>query len=152
MPVTVRRATAADAAAVADFNRRLALETEGKTLDPATLAAGVAALLADPHKGFYLVAEHDGAVAGQLGVTAEWSDWRNAWWWWIQSVYVRAESRRRGVFRALYEAVHRLAHEEGSVIGLRLYVEKDNRTAQDTYRRLGMAPMPFSLFDRRLAE
>lgn len=151
-PVTVRRATAADADTVAEYNRRLALETEGKTLDPATLAAGVAALLADPRKGFYLVSEEDGTVAGQLGITTEWSDWRNGWWWWIQSVYVRAESRRRGVFRVLYDEVGRLARADGSVIGLRLYVEKDNRAAQQTYRQFGMELMPFLMFDRWLGK
>ena len=105
MPWTVRAATPADAPLVIEFNRRLAEESEGKTLDPAVLGPGVRAALADPRKALYFLAEAEGSVAGQMMVTYEWSDWRNGWLWWIQSVYVRPEARRRGVFRALFEHV-----------------------------------------------
>ena len=104
---TVRRAGAADAPTVVDFNCRLAQESEGKTLDAAVLAPGVAAGLADPHKAAYFVAEEGTEVVGQLMLTREWSDWRNGWFWWIQSVYVREDWRRRGIFRLLYEHVQR---------------------------------------------
>src|SRR5437016_3340882 len=137
MPLTLRRATAADAAVIVDFNQRLAAETEGRPLDPAVLSAGVAAVLADPVRGLYFLAEADGAVVGQLMVTTEWSDWRNGWIWWIQSVYVRGEARRQGVFRALYEHVHAQALANPAVVGLRLYVERENLAAQQTYERLG---------------
>jgi len=100
---TVRRALPADAAVIVEFNRRLAAETEGKALDPHVLERGVAAGLADPHKTLYFVAEADGAVVGQLMLTKEWSDWRNGWIWWLQSVYVRADQRSRGIFRSLFE-------------------------------------------------
>src|SRR5205807_1377678 len=112
--------------------------TENKDLDPAVLSAGVAAMLDDSHKGRYFVAELDDTVVGQLGVTCEWSDWRNGNFWWIQSVYVAAEARRQGVFRALYEHLLEAARSDKSVIGVRLYVEHDNRIAQETYRRLRM--------------
>src|SRR6516225_7846783 len=115
MPLTVRRATPADAPHLVEYNRRMALETEGKTLDPAVLAAGVAAVLADPGRGAYYVGEDESGVVGQLMITLEWSDWRNAWLWWIQSVYVRADARRRGVFRALYEHVYEAARGDGQV-------------------------------------
>ena len=143
MPLTIRRAVAADVPVIVDFNLRLARESEHKELDPAVLTAGVVAALADPHKGPYFLAseacEHaDAPVLGQMQITAEWSDWRNGWLWWIQSVYVRPESRRRGVFRALYEHVSRTARADPEVIGLRLYVERDNHSAQQTYLRLGM--------------
>src|SRR5579885_3015090 len=134
MPLTVRRATPDDLAVIVDFNRRLAEESEGKALDRAVLTAGVAAALADPSgKGPYFLAEDGGEVVGQMQVTFEWSDWRNGWFWWIQGVYVRAGSRRRGVFRALYDHVSRAAREEPGVIGLRLYVERDNVAAQQAY-------------------
>ena len=120
MHATVRRAAPADAAIIAEFNRLLALESENVVLDPVKLAAGVAAVLADPVKGLYFVAEQDGQIVGQLGITSEYSDWRNGWQWWIQSVYVRPEYRRRGVFRALYAHVERLATEDPEVVGLRL--------------------------------
>ncbi len=135
---TVRRAELTDAAVIVEFNRLLALESEGKTLDVAVLSQGVAAGLADPNKARYFVAEEGGAVVGQLMLTLEWSDWRNGWIWWIQSVYVRADWRRLGVFRALYEHVHRAAVAEADVVGIRLYVEHENHAAQQTYLKLGM--------------
>lgn len=148
MPPTVRSATPADAAVIIEFNRRLAQETEGKTLDGATLAAGVAAVLADPVRGRYYLAEDDGAPLAQLMITTEWSDWRNGWFWWIQSVYVREDARRRGLFRLLYEYVREQAQADGAVIGLRLYVEHANRPAQDAYRRLGLDATGYLLLER----
>src|SRR4051812_26727090 len=129
MPIEVRRATPADAGVIVEYNRRLARETEGKELDEAVLSAGVAAALADPVRALYFVAQDAGEVVGQLMVTTEWSDWRNGWMWWIQSVYVRADARRGGVFRGLYEHVLAAARQDPAVIGLRLYVERENHAA-----------------------
>jgi GNAT superfamily N-acetyltransferase len=148
MPLVLRSATPADAAVVVEYNRRLAEETEGKRLDPQVLAAGVAAGLADPDKALYFLAEDDGAVLGQMMITREWSDWRNGWMWWIQSVYVRAEARRRGVFRTLYQHVAELARSRQDVIGLRLYVEQENHAAQQTYTRIGMDRTGYLVFER----
>jgi ribosomal protein S18 acetylase RimI-like enzyme len=148
MGLTIRRATSADAAVVVEFNRRMAEETEGKTLDPNVLAAGVAAGLADPDKGWYFVAEEGGVVLGQLMITFEWSDWRNGWFWWIQSVYVRADARRRGIFRRLYDYVAQLARERPDVVGLRLYVEHHNHAAQHIYTHLGMNPAGYLVFEK----
>jgi GNAT superfamily N-acetyltransferase len=145
---TVRRAGPADAAVVVEFNRRLALESEGKALDVAVLAQGVATGLADPQKALYFVAEEDGEVVGQLMVTTEWSDWRNGWIWWIQSVYVREDWRRRGVFRLLYQHVHRAALTDPQVIGLRLYVEHENHAAQQTYLTMGMERTGYLVLER----
>jgi ribosomal protein S18 acetylase RimI-like enzyme len=148
MPLSLRQAGPADAPLLVEFNRLMAEETEGKTLDPAVLGPGVAAALADPHKGLYFVAEEDGVVLGQMMLTTEWSDWRNGWIWWIQSVYVRREARRRGVFRALYEHVYGRAFADPEVIGLRLYVERENRAAQETYLHLGMSQTNYLVFER----
>jgi ribosomal protein S18 acetylase RimI-like enzyme len=148
MPLTVRPAALADAAVLVEFNRRMAEETEGKALDEAMLAAGVTAGLADPRKALYFVAEEAGAVLGQIMVTFEWSDWRNGWLWWIQSVYVRPEARRRGVFRALYEHVRQAARQDPEVVGLRLYVERANQAAQQTYLRLGMEWTGYLVLER----
>jgi GNAT superfamily N-acetyltransferase len=148
MTPTVRPATPADAVVVVEFNRLLALETEHKVLDPEVLARGVAAGLADPHKGLYFVAEDGGEVVGQMMLTYEWSDWRNGWLWWIQSVYVRRDARRRGVFRALYDHVRRAAEADPGVIGIRLYMERDNAAARQTYLRVGMTPTPYVVLER----
>jgi GNAT superfamily N-acetyltransferase len=148
MSLTIRRAGPADVAVVAEFNRLLAVESEGKTLDTAVLTAGVTAGLADPNKSVYFLAEEDGRAVGQIMYTTEWSDWRNGWFWWIQSVYVRAEARRRGVFRALFEHVCQAARADGKVIGLRLYVERANHVAQETYRRIGMEAAGYLVLER----
>ncbi len=148
MPLSIRQAGPADAAVIVEFNRLLAEESEGKALDVAVLAPGVAAGLADPRKSVYFLAEEDGAAVGQIMFTTEWSDWRNGWFWWIQSVYVHPPARRRGVFRALFEYLHRAARADGQVIGLRLYVERDNHAAQETYRRLDMTPAGYMVFER----
>ena len=138
MPFAIRPAGIGDTAVVVEFNCLLAEETEGKTLDPAVVTRGVAACLADPVKGLYYLAEEGGTVVGQIGTTNEWSDWRDGWFWWIQSVYVRKAQRRRGAFRALYDHVYRAAQADPTVVGLRLYVEKDNHVAKQTYLDLGM--------------
>jgi GNAT superfamily N-acetyltransferase len=148
MPLTIRAATLADAPVVIEFNRLLAQESEGKKLNLSLLAPGVAAGLTDSHKCRYFVAEEDGKVLGQLGVTYEWSDWRNGWLWWIQSVYVRPEARRRGVFRALFKHVEQTARNDPEVIGLRLYVERENHIAQQTYERLGMAETGYFVLEK----
>jgi GNAT superfamily N-acetyltransferase len=148
MSLTVRSATSADAAVLVEFNRRLALETEDKILDPDVLAKGVAAGLADPHKGLYFLAEDNGDVLGQLMLTYEWSDWRNGWLWWIQSVYVRHDARRRGVFRLLYDHVRRAAEADPEVIGIRLYMERENEAARETYLRVGMNSTSYVVLER----
>ena len=150
MPFTVRSATPDDAATVAEFNRRLAVETENKVLDADTLAAGVAAILGDRTKGRYFVADDGAEVIGQMMITYEWSDWRNGWIWWLQSVYVRADRRRSGVFRAILEHIVGEARREGDVVAIRLYVERENSTAQATYQNLGFEEMHFNLMGRSL--
>jgi GNAT superfamily N-acetyltransferase len=149
--IQLRVATEADAATIAGFNARMARETEHLELDPQRLRAGVEALLRDPAKGFYLLACVDASgverIAGQLMITYEWSDWRNGAFWWIQSVYVREEDRGQGVFSRLYREVHRMARQSGAACGLRLYVEGENRRAQQAYERLGMHERSYRFYE-----
>lgn len=145
---TARPAVVTDAPAIARFNRAMAKETEGKSLDPAVLTAGVQRIFDDPAHGRYLVAQSPtGQVVGCLMITYEWSDWRNAQVWWIQSVYVHPDHRRRGVFKLLYSKVRELGEAAGDVCGYRLYVERDNDRAQQTYRDLGMRPTAYLMFE-----
>jgi GNAT superfamily N-acetyltransferase len=146
MTLAIRRATPADAVVVARFNAALAWESEHKRLDPGVLAAGVAAVLADPAKGFYVLAERGGEAVGQSSITFEWSDWRNGWYWWVQSVYVVEAERRGGVFRALFGHLRDAALADPTVIGLRLYVERDNDRAMRTYAAMGMTEEPYNLY------
>jgi GNAT superfamily N-acetyltransferase len=140
-----------DAPVIADFNSRLAWETEEIRLDPAVIGPGVEAALADLARSRYWVAEEDGALLGQTMVTYEWSDWRNGWIWWIQSVYVTEEARNRGVFKALHASVCDAAREAGAV-SVRLYVENGNSRAQEVYKRLGMHDAGYHVLEQTLIE
>jgi ribosomal protein S18 acetylase RimI-like enzyme len=93
------------------------------------------------------VAECDGRVVAGLMITYEWSDWRNGLFWWIQSVYVRPEFRRRGIYRKMYAHIRQAASMNGNVCGLRLYVERDNQSAQTTYASLGMSKTHYLIFE-----
>jgi ribosomal protein S18 acetylase RimI-like enzyme len=147
MVIQIRCGEFRDAATIAEFNSRMAWETERKRLDPETVRRGVERVFDDPRKGFYVVAEVDGLVVGQLMVTYEWSDWRDGWIWWIQSVYV-AESRRGcGIFRHIHTHLRDLAMADRDVVGLRLYVENQNLAAQATYRKLGMEDADYRVFE-----
>lgn len=148
--ISVRRARPEDAAVLAEHNSAMARETEGARLDPRTVLEGTRAVLGDPQKGFYLVAESGGEVVGQLMVSFEWSDWRDADFWWLQSVYVRPEARRRGVFRRLFEELLRLARENGQVCGLRLYTSRGNAPAHATYETLGMHQARYVMYELML--
>ncbi len=143
----VRRATLQDMDVLVEYNSAMALESEGKTLDQRRLRDGVASLFVGDDRGFYLVAEAEGRVVGQLLVTYEWSDWRNAYFWWIQSVYVASEWRRRGVYRRLHEYVVEEARLRGDVCGVRLYVDRDNHVAQQVYSSLGMDRSHYDMFE-----
>jgi len=146
MAPIIRPATAADLPALIHGNTSLAWETERKTLHEPTLRLGIANVLSDPGKGFYTVAEVGGTIVGHMLITFEYSDWRNGFYWWIQSVYVWPEFRRAGVFRSLFSHVKTMAIEDPTVIGLRLYVERDNEQAQKTYANLGLEEEPYFLF------
>lgn len=143
----LRAATALDADTIAEFNQAMALETENKRLDPTTVNAGVRAVIDQPARGFYLLAERGAQVVGGLMVTFEWSDWRNADFWWIQSVYVRPEARRQGIYAALYREIEARARAAGAC-GLRLYVENDNTNATATYERLGMSDAHYRVMEQ----
>ena len=143
----VRAAYPRDVRVLVDFNRAMARETEGKELDPNVLQAGVQGVFADAARGQYFLAEEGRRAVGSLLVTHEWSDWRNGVFWWIQSVYIEPEFRRQGVFRALYEHVFDSARQSHGVVGLRLYVERDNTSAQAVYEKVGMTASRYSMFE-----
>ena len=134
----VRAATLDDVTTITDFNLRLAAETEGVSLDRELVTRGVTTLIGERSRGNYWVACGGGTLVGQLMHTREWSDWRNGDIWWIQSVYVREDHRRRGVFTQLHSHLRALAASDPGVVGLRLYVELDNLAARTTYERLGL--------------
>lgn len=143
----VRKATAEDAPIIAKFNQAMALETEDLVLADETILGGVTAQIENPEHGYYLVAEHNEAVVGCLGITYEWSDWRNGQFLWIQSVYIAPESRRLGAFKAMYDSILQTARETPNVCGVRLYVENHNERARSTYFALGMHKTHYDLLE-----
>ena len=145
--MNIRLAKKEDAAALIDFNQAMALETEGKQLNAETLCGGVEAVFEDSKKGFYVVAENQREIVGGLMITFEWSDWRNAWFWWIQSVYILPDYRGKGIYRSLYEFVKSHAETKGNVCGFRLYVEKENLAAQKVYEKLEMNVSHYLMYE-----
>lgn len=143
----VRLGKIEDLDTLVEYNLMLAEETEGLKLDREKVLMGVKRCLLDHNKGVYYVYEEDGKVVGQLMHTKEWSDWRNGEFWWIMSVYVHKDYRKKGVFKALYENLKTIAKEDYEVCGLRLYVEFDNEKAQGTYKKLGMNRCHYYIFE-----
>ncbi len=152
MNLVIRQAELADAKRIASFNVALARETENLELNPRVVGIGVRTLLKEPPHGFYVVADNGKKIIGMAMVTFEWSDWRNGQWWWLQSVYVDPAFRKQGVFTRIYDYIVELATHQRRVCGIRLYVEKENRLAQRTYRALGLARSGYSLMETALAD
>ena len=155
MPVldqlNIRRARPEDVTTIASFSAAMALETEGRRLDPDRLYDGTIALFASPDRGFFMVAELQQVgrqqLIGQLMITYEWSDWRNGAFWWIQSVYVDPAWRRKGVYRRLHDTVVEIGKADKQMCGIRLYVARDNCVAQMVYRRVGLTPSMYDVYE-----
>ena len=133
----IRKANINDAESIADHNILLAKESEGLNISKEKALNGVKGILNDLGKGFYIVAEHDNKIIGELMITFEWSDWRGKNMWWIQSVYVKKAWRKKGIFRILVEEIKKLA-KENNVDIIRLYVHNHNKNAMKVYEKLGM--------------
>lgn len=145
-----------------------AWETEKLRLDEPTVRRAVRKLLEDPAKGRAFVVEetvtpeervasrarleHAGRThcIASLYVTFEWSDWHDAWYWWIQSLYVVPERRGQGVYTRLYKHVQAAARLAGGVRSIRLYVEEHNEEGLRAYRGHGMTQAPYLVFEQPL--
>ncbi|HRY97896.1 MAG TPA: GNAT family N-acetyltransferase [Bacteroidales bacterium] len=145
--LVIRPALREDAPAITAFQLAMAQETEGLELRSDTLAQGVSAVFDDPSKGTYFVAENGGLILSSLMVTPEWSDWRNGWVWWIQSVYVLPEWRGRGVYKAMYLHIQEQVLGRTDILGIRLYVDQRNTVAGKVYARLGMNGDHYALYE-----
>jgi ribosomal protein S18 acetylase RimI-like enzyme len=148
MNMQIRPALLSDVPLLANWAKAMAFETEQKILADEDIFPGVRRAIEQAGLARYFIAELNGRPAGCLMLTYEWSDWRNGLWWWIQSVYVNPECRRQGVYRALYAHVRALAENDVDVQGIRLYVEKENHTAQQTYLSLGMQDSHYRVFEQ----
>jgi GNAT superfamily N-acetyltransferase len=146
--ISIRKSSLKDIDVLVDFQMRLAAETESITLDPQIVKQGLEELFEEPSRGLYYVAESDGAVVGCHLITYEWSEWRNGNVWWLQSVYVRKDFRGKGVFKSMYDNLLRMIDQDPKILGLRLYVDKTNVTAQKVYSSLGMNGEHYTVYER----
>jgi GNAT superfamily N-acetyltransferase len=144
--IKIRKALPSDAETIIDFQQKMAWETEQMHLIPEIISKGVKAVFTNPSRGQYWVTEDKNVVIASLLITYEWSDWRNANVWWFQSVYVLPEFRRTGIFRSMYSHIKNEADRE-NVAGLRLYVETNNKGAQNTYEALGMESLHYKMYE-----
>jgi GNAT superfamily N-acetyltransferase len=142
-----REARFSDVERIVEFQIAMAEETEQIRLDREVCTRGVEAVLNDAKLGRYHVGELDGEVVASTLITYEWSDWRNGVVWWIQSVYVVPGARKQGVYAGLYRYVQNLARGDENVRGIRLYVDRRNRPAQEVYSRLGMNGEHYQVFE-----
>lgn len=148
--MNIRIANVSDTESLVNFNQAMALETENKILSNEILHKGVTAVFDGENKGFYVVAEENKQIIGGLLITKEWSDWRNKWFWWIQSVYILPEARGRKIYNLLYDFVKTEAIIKGDVCGFRLYVEKENVNAQKVYEKRGMESSHYLMYEEML--
>jgi len=135
--INIRKGHLGDLCTIVDFMIAMAKETEDLELKAEVLRPGIKAAIEDEKKGIYYIAEIDGKIAGSLMTTFEWSDWRNAWVLWVQSVYTHPDFRGKGVYKALYNNLVSKV-KKGEYAGIRLYVDKSNTKAQKVYQALGM--------------
>lgn len=142
----IREGKPADLEQIVKNNMAMALETEGKVLNPEKARRGAEAVLSGIVDGKYYVVESGGRIVAQLMITREWSDWRNCYFWWIQSVYTLPEERGKGYFGLLYKFVLQKASEAGAC-GLRLYVDRSNQGAMKVYEKYGMARSNYEMFE-----
>jgi GNAT superfamily N-acetyltransferase len=145
--IQIRKAIQEDANTIVDFQVKMAKETENLELERNIVEKGVEAVFNDSGKGLYFVAEENNIVVASLMITYEWSDWRNGLVYWIQSVYVVDNYRKKGVFRLMYEHIKTKVSQDESLRGIRLYVDKTNTKAINVYNRIGMNGEHYQLFE-----
>ena len=147
MNFEIRPATAEDTETIVQFNIEMALESENLCLEPEKIRRGVQESLSNPSMGRYYLAHRADEILGQIRVTLEWSDWNNAYYWWIQNVYVVPSVRKQGIYKALHHHVKNLAEQAGAC-GLQLYVDAQNEAAQAVYKNLNMAQSHYLIFEQ----
>ncbi len=146
--IKIEQAEKNHATLIADFQIKMAFESETLVLDKKIISKGVNAVFNAPSKGQYFVAKTEqNKIVASLLITYEWSDWRNTWMWWIQSVFVLPEYRRQGIFQLMYNHIKKLVLLDDNIGGIRLYVEKENLNAQKTYNAVGMNGEHYQLFE-----
>lgn len=143
----IRKAVLEDLETIVDFQMAMALETEELVLDCGVLTKGVQAALTDKNKGQIYVAREGEKIIGSLMITYEWSDWRNGWIWWIESLYVLPEQRKNGISKQMYGYIKSVVLADDTIKGIRLYVDKRNVRAQKVYDAIGMSGEHYTTYE-----
>lgn len=143
----VRLAKEEDSSKIIEFQLKMAKESEDIDLDVKNLSNGVNSVFQDEKKGRYYVVEKDNIIVGSMLNTYEWSDWRNQWVIWLQSVYIVEAHRRKGLFRLMYEHIQLLVKKDKNIAGIRLYVDSTNHNALKTYTSVGMDGDHYKVFE-----
>lgn len=146
--IKIRQGIVDDTKELVQFMLEMAFETEHLELDETVLFKGIQNCLRDPKKGCYYIAEIEHKAVACLMTTFEWSDWRNTWVIWIQSVYVKPENRRKGIYKKMYEHINDICNNNIEYAGIRLYVDKTNHSAIKTYADLGMNGNHYQVFEK----
>ncbi|MGN6223339.1 N-acetyltransferase family protein [Pseudoxanthomonas sp.] len=137
MSITVRRATLADADAIAplfDLYRQFYEQAP----DAALASSFVRDRLANDESVIF-VAEDAGRPMGFTQLFPSFSSVRAVRIWVLNDLYVVREARRQGVARALLDAAAAFGRNSGAA-RLELETDHDNRSAQALYRHLGWEP------------
>ncbi|MBN2172702.1 MAG: GNAT family N-acetyltransferase [Bacteroidales bacterium] len=145
--ISIREAFQNDLKMIAVFQHKMALETENLELNSVKVEAGVNAVMNDSSKGFYIVAEGNRNIIASMLLTPEWSDWRNGYFLWIQSLYVIPDYRKKGIFRMMFDFVKNKVINSGVYVGIKLYVDQHNTIAQKAYEKVGMESSHYRLFE-----
>jgi len=145
--IEIRLANEFDALVISEFQIKMADETENYKLDKEIVTKGVNSVFRDPQKGKYYVATDKDIIVASLLITHEWSDWRNSWVYWIQSVYVLSEKRGQGIFKQMYNHILNVVKNNSEVAGLRLYVDINNFAARNVYSKIGMNGDHYQVFE-----
>jgi GNAT superfamily N-acetyltransferase len=132
---------------IVEFQMLMAQETEQLALDQHKVEQGVSAVFDHPLYGNYYVAALESKIVACMLTTFEWSDWRNAMVWWLQSVYVLPEYRRQGVFRLMYEKIREQVMLLPEVSGIRLYMHHSNSRGAKVYNAMGMDGENYKMFE-----
>lgn len=146
--IKIQRATDQHLDKLIEFQQGLASETENLSLSEETLRKGLITLLADTSKGQYYVVLDSGVPIGCHLITYEWSEWKNGMVWWMQSVYVSADYRNRGIFKMMFDNIMNLINQDPQLLGLRLYVDKSNARAMKVYESLGMDGSHYTVYEK----
>lgn len=132
---------------IINFQINMAFESENLTLREELVRKGIEEIFDKPMLGSYLIYIEGNKTLACLLIQEEWSDWRAGKVLWIHSVYVLPQFRNKGIFKKMYEHLKEKVSADPKILGLRLYVDNRNQTAQKIYEKLGMENDHYSLYE-----